>query len=188
MRLEPDPLDPLGAGLDAPPGGAHNPGGVLAPGEPLALTQLAPQSLELVGEQSIHRMAGQAEGGPGKCFRTVMPVFLAEGRAPCLHRARGDELRIQTQSVQDVDSAAANELATDAVPWIAPRFVEGHRNVALSQGNAQREARQTPADNRDGMRSGHMRWARKRWLNKPARCSRKRHLESAGHKAESSPP
>jgi hypothetical protein len=36
--------------------------------------------------------------------------------------------------VQDVDSAAADELAADAVPWIAPRFVEGHRNVALSQG------------------------------------------------------
>ncbi len=36
--------------------------------------------------------------------------------------------------------------------------------------------------------SGHVRWARKRWLNKPARCSRKSHFESAGHKAESSPP
>jgi hypothetical protein len=74
------------------------------------------------------------------------------------------------------------------VPWIAPRFVEGHRNVALSQGNAQREARQTSAHNRDGMKSGHARWARKRWLNMPARYSRKRQLESAGHKAESSSP
>jgi hypothetical protein len=38
--------------------------------------------------------------------RTEPPRFLAEGRAPCLDRARGDELRVQAERAQDVADRA----------------------------------------------------------------------------------
>jgi hypothetical protein len=74
-----------------------------------------------------------------------------EGCRPGLDRAGGHKLIVQAKVFQDLQSAAADELAAHPVPGVGARFTDRHRHVTLPQRDAQSQTCQAAPDDGDWM-------------------------------------
>jgi len=71
------------------------------------------------------------------------------------HRAGQLTAREQAEPFEHGLAVAADEFAADPVPRIAPGLPDGHRHAALAQADAQRQSRQSAANDGDGFGQSH---------------------------------
>jgi hypothetical protein len=125
-------------------------------GESGILVEVAAEVLELGREGGVEMVTRKAERGSGK-FSHRRTIRARDERGAVETNSAGTiEQREQPETLKNRQPIATDEFTANAVAWIVAGFDENGGNSALAQADAECEPGETPADDGDGLRRGHI--------------------------------